>query len=224
MLWFGGRCRAGTTAIRFLLRIHQRHNVAGQKVVLRIVEHRQMVLQDGRRRTEDVGGSDGSIYQCTHSHRTAIIADDHDIVRRGLRGILEASGTCKIVAEAADGLTAAQLVEKHRPGILVLDLNMPRLHGVEVLRQVRTASPQTRVIVLSMHNDESYVIEALRGGAMAYILKGSESLEIGRALTEVLAGRRFLSAPLSEWAMFVPPRPVESAGTWRRVRYRKRWQ
>jgi DNA-binding NarL/FixJ family response regulator len=132
---------------------------------------------------------------------TAIIADDHDIVRRGLRGILEANGSCKVVAEAADGLLAAQLVEKHRPGILILDLNMPRLHGIEVLRQVRTVSPQTKIIVLSMHNDEAYVIEALRGGAMAYSLKGSESLEIAHALTEVMAGRRFLSAPLSEWAI-----------------------
>ncbi|MDO8542528.1 MAG: response regulator transcription factor [Opitutaceae bacterium] len=132
---------------------------------------------------------------------TAIIADDHDIVRRGLRGILESEGSCQVVAEAADGLAAAQLVEKHRPNVLILDLNMPRLHGMEVLRQTRTSSPHTRVIVLSMHNDEPYVIEALRAGAMAYILKGSESAEISHALKEVLAGRRFLSATLSEWAI-----------------------
>jgi DNA-binding NarL/FixJ family response regulator len=132
---------------------------------------------------------------------TAIIADDHDIVRRGLRGILEAEGSCQIVAEAADGLAAAQLVEKHKPGILILDLSMPRLHGIEVLRQTRASSPHTRVIILSMHNDEPYVIEALRAGAMAYILKGAESREIAHALKEVLAGRRFLSAPLSEWAI-----------------------
>jgi DNA-binding NarL/FixJ family response regulator len=132
---------------------------------------------------------------------TAIIADDHDIVRKGLRGILETTGNCQVVAEAADGLAAVQLVEKYRPNILILDLNMPRLHGLEVLRQVRTSSPQTKVIVLSMHNDEAYVIEVLRGGAMAYILKGSESVEIAHALTEVIAGRRFLSAPLSEWAI-----------------------
>lgn len=132
---------------------------------------------------------------------TAIIADDHEIVRRGLRGILESEGACHVIAEASDGLSAAQLVEKFRPHVLILDLNMPRLHGIEVLRQARTSSPHTRVIVLSMHNDEPYVIEALRAGAMAYILKGSESAEISRALTEVLAGRRFLSAPLSEWAI-----------------------
>ena len=131
---------------------------------------------------------------------TAIIADDHEIVRRGLRTILETE-RCQVVGEASDGLMAAQLVEKHRPAILILDLNMPRLHGIEVLRQVRVTSPQTRVMVLSMHNDEPYVIEALRAGAMAYILKGSESQEIAHALAEVLVGRRFLSAPLSEWAI-----------------------
>lgn len=132
---------------------------------------------------------------------TAIIADDHEIVRHGLRGILEHDGQCRVIAEAADGLQAAQLVDKHKPSILILDLNMPRVHGLEVLRQVKTSSPHTRVIVLSMHNDEPYVIEALRAGAMAYLLKGSESQDISRALTEVLAGRRFLSATLSEWAI-----------------------
>jgi DNA-binding NarL/FixJ family response regulator len=132
---------------------------------------------------------------------TAIIADDHEIVRRGVRSILETDGLCQVVAEAADGLAAVQLVDKHKPAVLILDLNLPRLHGIEVLRQTRTNSPRTRVIILSMHNDEPYVIETLRAGAMAYILKGSESQEIAHALKEVLAGRRFLSAPLSERAI-----------------------
>jgi DNA-binding NarL/FixJ family response regulator len=132
---------------------------------------------------------------------TAIIADDHEIVRRGLRGILEADGAVRVIAEAADGLTATQLVDKHKPTLLILDLNMPRLHGIEVLRQTRTNSPHTKVIVLSMHNDEPYVIETLRAGAMSYILKGAESQEIVQALKEVLGGRRFLSATLSEWAI-----------------------
>lgn len=132
---------------------------------------------------------------------TTIIADDHEIVRRGLRGILESESSCRVIAEAADGLTAAQLVDKHKPNVLILDLNMPRLHGIEVLRQTRTSSPNTRVIVLSMHNDEPYVIESLRAGACAYILKGSESEEIVHAVREVLSGRRFLSASLSEWAI-----------------------
>ncbi len=132
---------------------------------------------------------------------TVIIADDHELVRSGLRSLLEAEGTFLVVADVADGLAAAQAVDKHKPALLILDLNMPRMHGLEVLKHVRTSSPHTRVIVLSMHNDEPYVIEALRAGAAAYLLKGSESQEIVRALKEVLAGRRYLSAPLSEWAI-----------------------
>lgn len=132
---------------------------------------------------------------------TVVLADDHDVVRRGVRSILEADGRFKVVAEAADGLAAAQAVDKLKPTLLFLDLSLPRLHGLEVLKQVRTSSPQTKIVVLSMHNDEPYVVEALRAGAMAYILKGSESTEIAHAATEVLAGRRYLSGPLSERAI-----------------------
>ncbi|MDB6166726.1 MAG: Two component transcriptional regulator, LuxR family [Lacunisphaera sp.] len=132
---------------------------------------------------------------------TVVLADDHEVVRRGVRSILEAQGDFKVVAEVADGLSAVQAVEKHKPTLLFLDLSIPRLHGLEALRQVRTSSPQTKVLVLSMHNDEPYVVEALRAGAMAYILKGSESTEIVRAVAEVVAGRRYLSAPLSERAI-----------------------
>lgn len=132
---------------------------------------------------------------------TVILADDHEVVRRGVRSILEAGAGFKVVAEVADGLAAVQAVEKQKPTLLFLDLSLPRLHGLEALRQVRVTSPHTKVLVLSMHNDEPYVIEALRAGAMAYILKGSESTEILRAVQEVLAGRRYLSAPLSERAI-----------------------
>ena len=132
---------------------------------------------------------------------TVVLADDHEVVRRGVRSILEADGNFKVVAEVADGLSAVQTVEKLKPTLLFLDLSLPRLHGLEALRQVRTGSPQTKIIVLSMHHDEPYVIEALRAGAMAYILKGSESTEIAHAALEVIAGRRYLSAPLSERAI-----------------------
>jgi two-component system, NarL family, response regulator NreC len=132
---------------------------------------------------------------------TVVLADDHDIVRRGLRSLLEADGRFTIVAEVADGLSAVQAVEKNKPNLVFLDLSLPRLHGLEALRQMRAASAATKILVLSMHQDEPYVIEALRAGASAYILKGSESDEILRAIQDVQAGRRFLSAPLSEWAI-----------------------
>ena len=143
---------------------------------------------------------------------TVVLADDHEIVRKGVRSVLEAEKTFSVVAEVADGLAAVAAVEKHRPALLFLDLSLPRLHGIEVLRQVRVASPGTRVLVLSMHNDEPYVIEALRGGAMAYLLKGSDTAEILHAVHEVLAGRRFLSAPLSDWAICaLVSKPAEAA-------------
>jgi DNA-binding NarL/FixJ family response regulator len=132
---------------------------------------------------------------------TVVLADDHDIVRRGVRSVLQADGRFSIVAEVADGLSAVQTAERLKPHLLFLDLSLPRLHGLEALRQIRICSPNTKVLVLSMHNDEPYVIEALRSGAAAYILKGSESEEIIRATQDVLAGRRFLSAPLTEWAI-----------------------
>ena len=132
---------------------------------------------------------------------TVVLADDHDVVRRGVRSILEAAGQWSVVAEVADGLSAVQTVAKLKPTLLFLDLSLPRLHGLEVLKQVRSESPHTKIIVLSMHNDEPYVIEALRSGAMAYMLKGSESTEIIRAVHEVLAGHRYLSGPLSERAI-----------------------
>ena len=154
---------------------------------------------------------------------TALIADDHEIVRRGLRTLLESDNSCRVVGEASDGLMAVQLVEKHKPSLLILDLNMPRLHGIEVLRQTRSSSPNTKVIVLSMHQDEAYVIEELRGGAMAYILKGSESQEIAQAMKEVLAGRRFLSAPLSEWAInALVSKPADTADPLQSITPRER--
>jgi len=134
---------------------------------------------------------------------SVVIADDHEIVRHGVRSLLEAEGSYKVVDEACDGLAAAQAVDRLKPDVLIVDLNLPRLGGLEVLKQARASSPRTKVVILTMHKDEPYVIEALRAGASAYLLKGSEAVEIKAALKEVLAGRRYLSAPLSEWAISV---------------------
>jgi len=143
---------------------------------------------------------------------TVVLADDHEIVRQGIRSLLEAAKGFAVLADVADGLAAVQAVEKHRPDLLFLDLSLPRLHGIEVLRQVRASNPHTRVLILSMHNDEPYVIEALRAGAMAYLLKGSDTAEILHAAHEVAAGRRFLSAPLSDWAISaLVSKPAEAA-------------
>jgi len=102
-----------------------------------------------------------------------ILADDHRIVRQGLRALLEAEADMEVVGEASDGLTVADMVAKLAPDVLVLDLMMPGLNGLEVTRKVHQRSPFVRIIILSMNANEDYVQEALRNGAAACLLKES---------------------------------------------------
>ncbi len=130
-----------------------------------------------------------------------VLADDHDIVRQGLRAVLEATGECAVVGECADGLKVTGLVDRLRPNVLIVDLMMPGLSGLEVIRQVHERFPQTRIVVLSMHASEPYVLEALRNGAAGYVLKESSTADLVQAVREVAAGRRYLSRPLSDRAI-----------------------
>jgi DNA-binding NarL/FixJ family response regulator len=128
---------------------------------------------------------------------TIVLADDHHLVRQGLRALLEAEPDLSIVGEAADGLKAADLVDRLKPDVLVADLMMPGLSGLEVARLVTKRSPGTKVVVLSMHANEGYVLEAMRNGANAYVLKDGTADDLVRAVREVAAGRRYLSPPLT---------------------------
>jgi DNA-binding NarL/FixJ family response regulator len=128
---------------------------------------------------------------------TMVLVDDHPIVREGIRNLMEADPTCSVVGETDLGLVAVQLVETLRPDVAVVDLMLPDLNGLEVTRRMISASPQTRVAILSMYSDEPHVLEALRAGAMAYIIKGADAETIQFALSEIMAGRRYLSPPLS---------------------------
>lgn len=132
---------------------------------------------------------------------TIVLADDHHIVRKGMRALLEAEPDFRLVGEASDGLETAQLVERLRPDVLVLDLMMPGLNGIEVTRQVRKRSPRTQVIILSMHANDGYVLEALRSGATGYVLKDASMSELIQAVRDVATGRRYLSPLLAERAI-----------------------
>lgn len=129
---------------------------------------------------------------------TILIADDHEVVRLGLRRMLEAEVDMRVVGEAKNGLEVLPAVKRLRPDVLVLDLVMPGLNGVEVIRQVMEAAPETRIVVLSMHANEAYVVDSLRHGAGAYVLKGSDGALLVEAIRSVLGGKRYLSPPLSE--------------------------
>jgi DNA-binding NarL/FixJ family response regulator len=132
---------------------------------------------------------------------TIVLADDHPIVRQGLKAALDADPDCQVVGEAADGLETLALVERLKPSILIVDVMMPGLNGLEVTRRVTASSPHTRVIVLSMYADEAHVLEALKYGAVGYAVKDVDLPELIRGLREVAAGRRYLSPPLSERAL-----------------------
>ena len=132
---------------------------------------------------------------------TIVLADDHPVVRQGLRAVLEAEPSFSILGEAGDGLQAVDLVAALKPSVLVVDLMMPGLTGLEVTRRVRKESPDTQVVVLSMHAGEPYVLEALRNGAAAYVLKSSQSVHLVQAVQEAAAGRRYLSPTLSTRAL-----------------------
>ena len=128
---------------------------------------------------------------------TILLVDDHQVVRWGLRALLEAEPEFSVVGETADGLEAARLVEELRPEVVVLDLMIPGVNGLEVTRQIRRRFPKTHVVILSMHANEGYVLRALRYGAEGYVLKDSSTAELLLAVREVSAGRRYLGAPLS---------------------------
>ena len=127
-----------------------------------------------------------------------VLVDDHPVVRKGLRALLEAEPDLSVVGEAASGQEAIDLVERLKPALLIVDLRMPGLDGLEVTRQVSRRSPHTRVLILSMHANEAYVTEGLRSGATGYVLKDTDSTHLLQAVREVGAGGRYLSPPLSE--------------------------
>ena len=129
-----------------------------------------------------------------------VLADDHHVVRQGLRALLEAAPDLVVVGEAADAPAAIETTVRLAPDVLILDLVMPG-NGLHAVRRVAQQAPGTRIIVLSMHASEAYVIEALKGGASAYVLKDATASDLVRAVREVTAGRRYLSPPLSERAI-----------------------
>jgi DNA-binding NarL/FixJ family response regulator len=132
-----------------------------------------------------------------------VLAEDHQIVRQGLRSLLENADGYEVVGETGNGLEIEPLVARLRPHIVVADVVMPGLNGIEATRRIRRRYPETHVVVLSMHADEPFVLEALGAGASAYVLKDTTATELIRAINEASTGRRYLSSPLSDRAVQV---------------------
>lgn len=127
-----------------------------------------------------------------------VLADDHTVVREGFRMVLETQAEFQVIGEGRDGLEAIRLVETLKPDVLVVDLMMPGINGLEVVRQVHN---HTRVVVLTMHDHESYVLEALRNGAYGYVLKDATPKELVEAIQKAAIGQHYLSAPFADRAI-----------------------
>lgn len=132
-----------------------------------------------------------------------VLADDHLIVRQGLHALLEAEPDLNVIGQTGDGLEAVELVKRLNPDVAVLDLMMPGLNGLEVARQLSKMTPRTKIIILSMYDDEGFVLEALSNGVSAYVLKDTGSADLINAVREVIGGHRYLSPSLTDRAIDV---------------------
>ena len=126
-----------------------------------------------------------------------LIADDHALVRAGIGALLRNIGEVEVVAEAGDGREALQLIGEHRPDVVLMDIAMPGLNGLEAVARISREFPAVRVIILSMHATEEYVLHALRSGAAGYLLKGARTAELDLAVAAVVRGEVYLSPAVS---------------------------
>jgi len=127
-----------------------------------------------------------------------LLADDHALVRAGIRALLQGLEGVTVVAETGNGAEVLELARTHRPDVVLLDISMPGLSGLDVSEQLERELPEVRVVVLSMHANEEYVLQALRSGAAGYMLKDSATAELELALKAVMQGETYLSPPISK--------------------------
>ncbi len=130
-----------------------------------------------------------------------LLADDHNVIRTGLRLVLERQPRFEVVGEAGDGREAVAAAQTLSPDVVVLDIAMPNLNGIEATRQIAAKLPRTGIVILSMHSDESYVLRALKAGARAYLLKDSAESDLIGAITAVNEGKAFFSPAISRMLM-----------------------
>ena len=130
-----------------------------------------------------------------------VIAEDHAIIRDGLRSLLTKREDIEVVGEADDGLAAIRCIKKETPDLVILDINMPRMDGLSVIHEIKNELPQTKIIILTMFNEEEYIVETFKLGVEGYCLKSSSFEELKMAIDGVLSGKQFISPEISEKVM-----------------------
>jgi DNA-binding NarL/FixJ family response regulator len=142
-----------------------------------------------------------------------LVADDHTMVRESLVNVLDGSGACIVVAQASDGVTAIEQALRVRPDVAIVDISMPGLNGVEVVRRLHNELPATRTLVLTMHEDEEYVLHVVRAGASGYLLKDSPISELINAVKQLHAGRAHFGAAAARVLAQQVQKPESERGT-----------
>ncbi|MEN3322289.1 response regulator transcription factor [Mariniflexile soesokkakense] len=126
-----------------------------------------------------------------------VLADDHVLVRDGIKALLEDQEGIQVIDEASNGLEALKVIKKHQPHLLIVDIRMPELNGIEVVSEVNKSYPNVRTLVLSMHDSEEYVVKAIQAGADGYLLKGASKEEFLKALHKVASGGKYFTGDIS---------------------------
>jgi len=127
-----------------------------------------------------------------------VIAEDHTILREGLRSLLSSDPNLEVVGEAEDGREAIQCVERFKPNLILTDLSMPRMNGMEAIKEIKRQSPETKILVLTVHKAEEYILSTFQAGADGYLLKDSTHAELVMAVKKVLSGKHYISPEISE--------------------------
>lgn len=154
-----------------------------------------------------------------------VIAEDHRILREGLKALVKSDESLEIVGEAGDGVEAIRAVEKHRPDLLLLDLSMPRMNGISVIKDIKSRFPETKMMALTVHDTEEYILETFHSGLNGYCLKDSSSSELLTAMKRVLEGNAYLSPGISQKVLtgFLEGNETPKSGTpWDTVTQRER--
>jgi len=141
-----------------------------------------------------------------------VLADDHTLIRAGLRMVVTSQPDLTVIGEANDGREALAMADKLKPDVVVMDIGMPSLNGIEACRQIHNSLPKTQVVMLSMHSDEGYVLRALKAGARGYLLKDSAEADLANAIRAVVAGKSFFSPAVGKVLLEDYMRKLERTG------------
>ncbi len=157
--------------------------------------------------------------------KSIVIAEDYTILREGLRALISSNPNFDVVKEARDGYEAVRSVEKFKPDLVLMDLSMPRMNGIDAIWEIRKRVPETKIVVLTIHDTEEYIFETLKAGASGYVLKDATHDELMVALNNVLAGKRHISPGISEKVIdgyLDEEKPVHPQTSWETLTHRER--